>query len=386
MPRSRLVSIAPLLAFLAYGCSGTSSTSGFGTQEGTDGSAGDGSSSGNGLNGGDDDSGGSPGNLGSTDAGPQEDTGAPQLDATTTITTTIYANTDDSLYSMDPKTKAVTLIGKFAGLGGGTGDTSITDCAVNAAGDVYVNSESVVYHAALPSAAGGTVQLTKVAAISLKSGQRFYALAFAPLGVLGAGEALVGGDGNGELWSIDPTSGATRDLGNFGGDPNDPKALLALSGDIVFYVDAQGKATGMATIRSCAKSGTKLTCSKTSDYLAGIDMTALAAAFTSGTPAQSLLGGVYGGSSTSTGSGTGKGDLFGVGAWEGFVYAFARAQSGTSGSPAALYAIDTTSGAASSVPGTFSFTNGWSGAGVTTKVTISIPSPPPPPPQPPPPK
>ena len=34
-----------------------------------------------------------------------------------TVKTTIYANTDDSLYSMDPTTNAVTLIGTFAGRG-----------------------------------------------------------------------------------------------------------------------------------------------------------------------------------------------------------------------------------------------------------------------------
>src|SRR5262245_30357185 len=38
----------------------------------------------------------------------------------TTTTITIYANTDDTLYSMDPQSHAVTLLGKFAGIGGGT--------------------------------------------------------------------------------------------------------------------------------------------------------------------------------------------------------------------------------------------------------------------------
>ena len=72
---------------------------------------------------------------------------------------------------MDPQSKAVTLIGTFAGLGGGTGDTSITDLAVNAAGDVYVNSEVVIYKAALPAGGTGSVALTKVATIAAQSDQ-----------------------------------------------------------------------------------------------------------------------------------------------------------------------------------------------------------------------
>jgi hypothetical protein len=284
--------------------------------------------------------------------------------------TTIYANTDDSLYSMDPKTQAVTLIGKFTGIGGGSNDSTITDCAVDANDDVYVNSESVVYKAKLPQGSG-TVSLTKVAMIATQPGQRFYALAFAPAGALGAGETLVGGDGNGELWSIDTTNGATKHLGNFGKEPGNATCTLGLSGDIVFYTAANAKPTGLATIRANGGSS----CSTTTDYLAGIDMAALASAFSSGTPAPSLLAGIYGGGATSAGAGTGYTELFGLGAWEGSVYAFARA---SGGKPPALISVDTQTGKGQPLGGTFNFTNGWSGAGVTTKVTINVPPPPPP--------
>src|SRR5262245_34985789 len=60
-----------------------------------------------------------------------------------TTSTTVYANTDDALYSMDPKTHAVTLIGKLAGVSGSSTDKDVTDCAVNANGDVYVNTMTV---------------------------------------------------------------------------------------------------------------------------------------------------------------------------------------------------------------------------------------------------
>jgi hypothetical protein len=353
---------ALLLSLVVIGCS-AKTTSGFDDPGGspTDGDAGTTSSSSGGS------SSGAPPALGG-------DAGTPSPpDGSVVVTTTIYANTDDSLYSMDPQTQAVTLIGKFTGTGGGTNDGTVTDVAVNAAGDVYVNTESVVYRATLPSGAGA-VQLAKIATISLKQGQRFYALAFAPAGALGSDEVLIGGDGTGEVWSIDTSSGATKHLGNFGKDPRDATKVLALSGDLVFYLDASSKPTGLATIRSCASGGAS--CDHTSDFLAGVDMTALATAYTSGTPAASLLGGIYGGSGGSIGSGVGRGDLFGLGAWQGNVYSFARSASGT---PAQLLTVDTTSGKGSALPATFSFTNGWSGAGVTTKVTINVPPPPPPP-------
>jgi hypothetical protein len=272
---------------------------------------------------------------------------------------------------MDPKTHAVTLIGKFAGVSGTSTDKDVTDCAVNANGDVYVNTMTVIYKAALPQGPG-TVQLTKVAKIATQSGQVFFALAFTPAGVLGSGEVLIGGDDSGELWSIEPTSGATKHLGNFGKDPNSTTRVLALSGDMVFYMDASNQPTGLATIRSCASGGTN--CTATSDYLAAIDMTALTHAYATGIPAASLLAGIYGGGSGKTGTGTGIGDLFGVGIWQGEVYAFKRDQAS---SPAAFVSVDTQSGKASALAGSFNFTNGWSGAGVTTKVTGSIPPPPP---------
>lgn len=290
---------------------------------------------------------------------------------TATSVITIYANTDDSLYTLDPKTNAVSLVGKFTGLGGGSDDDSATDVAVNAEGVVYVNSESVIYKATLPTGGSGSVALAKVASIALKSSQKFYALAFAPVGTLGAGETLVGGDGNGELWSIDTTTGATRDLGNFGPNPDKPSDILALSGDIVFYKGADGSPTGLATIRSCSKSGSS--CTKTDDYLAGIDMTALVAAYTSGTPATSLLSGIYGGGSGTAGAGTGFAELFGLGAWEGNVYGFGRSQGS---SPPDLVTISPTTGAGTVLSSAFGFTNGWSGAGVTTTTTVTIAAPP----------
>ena len=108
-------------------------------------------------------------------------------------------------------------------------------------------------------------------------------------------------------------------------------------------------------------------------------MTALKTAYTSGTPATSLLGGIYGGSSTGPGNGTSFADVFGLAAWNSTVFGFTRY---TKTAAPTLITIDTTSGVGKEVQ-TFTFpsNDGWSGAGVSTKVTISVPKPPPPPAQ-----
>jgi hypothetical protein len=283
-------------------------------------------------------------------------------DATTTVTT-IYADTDDTLYTLDPATNVITMVGAFTGFAQGE---AATDCAVDGEGNVYINSEVAVYKAVLPSGAG-SVALTSRVAITVQSDQSFYALAFAPAGVLGTGETLVGGDNNGEVWAIDPTTGATQDLGNFGENPSKEGDILGLSGDIVFYIDASGAPTGLATIRSCDSKGED--CGTKDDYLAGIDMSALQQAYTSHTPATSLLAGVYGGGTGSVGNGTGYGELFGLGAWQGSVFGFAH-------DPAQLILINAASGVGTPVSSTMP-DSGWAGAGVTTKTTITVAAPPP---------
>jgi hypothetical protein len=284
-------------------------------------------------------------------------------------TTTVYAHTDTTLYSLNVTSLAVTEIGAFTGLGGKSGDDSITDLAVNAAGEVFVNSETVVYRAALPSGGTGSVALTQVATIAVGSGQDFYALAFTPKDALGAGtgEVLIGGDENGVLWAIDQSSGATKNLGSFGANPSDATQTMELSGDVVFYTNA-GKATGLATVRSCT---TK--CNGATDYLVGIDMTALASAYSSGTPAATLNAGFYGAASSSdTGPGIGYKEVFGLGAWNGSVFGFTHESPitlltiGTSGSSAGVGAV---------APGNTS-SSGWAGAGVTSSVTVTIAPPP----------
>jgi hypothetical protein len=364
----------------ALACSGSPNQSGFsggsgGSGGGSNSSGGGSNSSGGGSSSGNSSGSGSGSFGNSSSSGGSSDAGG---DAIVTVKTTIYAHSDDTLYSVDPTTNAVTEIGPIAGADAEGGPGTMTDCAVDANGDVYLNSESAVYKATLPSSTPGTVNITQVA--SLPSGTYFYALAFAPVGALDANnETLVGGDSKGDLYYINTSSGAITNLGGFGNDASNAcgtgPCVFELSGDIVFYNDAMGNATGLATIRSCP-SGKSSGC--TADWLAGVNMANLKTAYTSGTPAATLLAGIYGGNGANLGPGTGYHDVFGLGAWNTEVFGFTRHT--TSQATPMLITINTTSGAGTMVSNNFSFTNGWSGAGVTTKVTITVPPPPPPPP------
>jgi hypothetical protein len=227
-----------------------------------------------------------------------------------------------------------------------------------------VNTECAIYSAAVPTTPG-PVPLTLVTTIT--GTNDFYALAFAPVGVLGTGEGLVAGDSNGELWYID-TSGASatpQDIGGFGTQSSTGKAW-ALSGDLAFYVQGTTPA-GVATIRYKTGGSTA-----NNDVLVGIDVTAMTANFNGHTNSASLNLGEYG-------TGTGFGDLFGVGVVGSSVYAFSRSHgSGSTASPAQLIQIGS-SGTGMSLSTFSNITEGWSGAGVTTKVTVTINPPPNPP-------
>jgi hypothetical protein len=341
------------------GNTGSSSGSSSGTSGGSSGTAGSSSGSSSGGS-----SGGSSGaGSGSGSSSGVAEGGAPAV---------VYAHTDTVLYSVDPATNVVTMIGTMSGLSGAVNDNAVTDLAIDASGNVWVNSATVLYRATLPAGGTGTVMLQKV--VTIGSTNKFFALGFAPAGALASGEVLIAGDSTGSLYSIDTGSGATVDLGSFGPDPSIAGNVFELSGDVVFYIDSTSTPRGLATIRSCTATG--LSCG--ADYLAAVNMTNLKAAITSGMPATTLLGGIYGGSGSTPGKGTLFHDVFGLAAWNGTVYGFAR-YSATQ--PAALISIDATmdatSGQGTIVQMGFGFTNGWSGAGITSSASVTVTQPPP---------
>jgi len=292
--------------------------------------------------------GGAGGDGSSGDGGPSPFKDGSASDSSTGGPPLIYSHTDTELYTMDPSSMAVTLVGTFSD---GTSTLgSVTDLAVNAAGDVWVNTAGSVYRAAVPSAPG-PVQLTKVTDITLKASQKFYALGFTLAGTLGPDEKLVAGDNLGQLYAIE-SNGTTTALGDFGTDAKGN--TYELSGDVMFFA-VNGLPRGLATLRSCK--GT--TCVATNDILAEIDVPAMQAAYTSKTPGNMRKGFL--------GSGTGYGKLFGIGAWNDSVYAFSRV--GTT--PAQLVQIGA-NGVGKVLQSFPQVAAGWSGAGVTTSASVTI--------------
>ena len=123
---------------------------------------------------------------------------------------------------LDPTNPAlpVTVIGDFDCINssGNTGtDTSMNDIAVDAQGSLWGVSAHAVHPLTIQ---GSTVHCEQQISIQSTTA-RFYALTFAPVGVLSTtAEVLVAGDSAGALWSIDAGGNITQH-GKFGPVPAD---------------------------------------------------------------------------------------------------------------------------------------------------------------------
>jgi hypothetical protein len=242
----------------------------------------------------------------------------------------------------------------------------MTDIAVNEAGDIYgvstvPSAEGHVYQLTLPLTGAGAV--TTTVKRNILASVKFFALAFAPKGVLDADEVLVAGDNQGTLWQV-PTGGAMpTKIGDFGrvnsGDPGGGNAgdSWQLSGDLVFFSN-KGSPIGLATVRACSS---LTNCVQNNDVVVEIDMTKLALKTATTNVKKRFLGA------------TGHARLFGVGAWDNSLFGFQRANSTTK---AQLIEVSLDTGKATVLrdfPEVSDAGNGWSGAGVTTAAKISVP-------------
>jgi len=292
----------------------------------------------------------------------------PPTDAITGSPSRVYANTDKDLYQMDPATKAVTKIGSFVGPAGAAFTDTMTDVAVNADGKLWGNSVGKVFELTLPPSGSGDVVATQ--RVSIPSGLRFYALAFAPKGVLGPNEELIGGDAAGDIYWI-PASGTPTKIGGFGtvaaGDPGLGAAgnFWQLSGDIAFFLN-DGAPIGLATLRPCTTDGDPSTCKNGNDVVVEIDVAALSKKSATSNLKKRFIGA----------SGTGFGRLYGVGAWGDKIYAFQRISTTGGMTTALLVEVSLADGKGTMVkdfPDVAAAKNGWSGAGVTTSARVFIP-------------
>ena len=220
----------------------------------------------------------------------------------------VYAHTSNVLYRVDPDTLAVTQIAPF-GWPMGHFD-QMTDIAVDKDGKITGVSFNTVY-----SVDATTAACTYLAPLT----NSFNGLSYVP----GAGpevpEMLVGTTLDGSVWSVDPVTGATVQVGNYGFG-------WTSSGDIV-------SVEGFGTVATVKASGVG------PDLLARIDPVTFNA--------------------TPIGTGTGVGDIWGLGFWKGKIFGFSG--------HGQFVLIDATTGVAEVLPGTSPI---WWGAGVTTSAPI----------------
>ncbi len=122
----------------------------------------------------------------------------------------VYGHSADTLYRLDPNTKAVTTIGAFNGC------SSVIDIAIDATSRLFGTTSTSLY-----AIDKGTAKCTHVA-----SGSYPNSLSFVPKGTVDANvEALVGYEGS-DYVRIDPSTGAKITIGSLGQG-------LTSSGDIV---------------------------------------------------------------------------------------------------------------------------------------------------------
>jgi len=220
----------------------------------------------------------------------------------------VYAHSSSELYKVDPDTLDVTLVGPF---GWPSGADSMTDIAIDKNGYMVGISFDTVY---------AVNTLTADCAYLAALDREFNGLSFVPAQEVDptGDEILVASALDGSFYEIDPGTGASTPIGNYGGG-------LTSSGDIV-------SVSGFGTVSTVKQGGLG------NDWLARVDPT---------TGVATLIGD------------TGVTDIWGVGFWGNKVFGF------TSGRTFVL--IDVTTGAASLVEtGDVS----WWGAGVTTSAPV----------------
>ncbi len=190
--------LVAILATGAFACGTSSTPSGFGNPDGSVATP-DGSS-------GDDDGGPIPclclpdGSLGVPDGSP-----------TTNQVAIVYGESPDTLYALDPLTKAVTVVGAFSG-----GCSGVEDIALDKDSNMYGTTSAALYK----------IDRATAVCTLIKNGTYPNSLSFVPAGTLDPNvEALVGYNA-GNYVRIDPTTGVVTTVGAIGGG-------FSSSGDIV---------------------------------------------------------------------------------------------------------------------------------------------------------
>jgi len=125
----------------------------------------------------------------------------------------VYGESPDTLYSLDPDTKAVSVVGVFSGC------TGVEDIALDKDSNMYGTTSDGLY----------AIDRTSAKCTLIATGTYPNSLSFVPAGTLDPNvEALVGYNGS-DYVRIDPTSGVVTTVGSIGSG-------LSSSGDIVSVI------------------------------------------------------------------------------------------------------------------------------------------------------
>jgi hypothetical protein len=223
----------------------------------------------------------------------------------------VYGHSDTVLYTVDPTSYAVQMVAPFGWPTGSEGE-QMTDIAIDQNGNMIGISFDAVY-----SINKTTAACNYLAAFA---GDDFNGLSFIAGATIDPGaEVLVGADEDGDVYSIDPMTGAQTQIGSYGNG-------LGSSGDLVSVAGAT-----YATVRSEA----------TNDQLVEIDGSTGAVIKTIGD--------------------TGVANIWGLGYWKQKLFGFTESNG--------LVILDITNGSSTSVAGS---DISWYGAGVTTAAPTTI--------------
>lgn len=223
----------------------------------------------------------------------------------------VYAQTESTLFRVDPDSLAITKVGDF-GWPPSVFTDSMTDIAIDQTGTMIGISASRVYRVDTATAA--------CTLLSSNLSGLFNGLSFVPASMLGmtGDDVLVGTrHDDGKVFRIDPMTGAATDIGDMG-------STFMSSGDLVAVA-------GFGTVQTVV--------GNSSDVLAKLASNSFAA--------------------TPIGSGTGFSDIWGVAFWKNKIYGF------TDGGDFVL--IDPATGVATRVTST---SHAWWGAAVTTLAPV----------------
>lgn len=126
----------------------------------------------------------------------------------------VYAHSPDTLYALDPKTKAVTVIGPF------TGCSEVIDIALDKSSTMFATTLDGLYR----------IERTNAECTQIETGSYPNSLSFVPAGTLDANvEALVGYVGD-QYVRIDEASGAITTVGSIGGGYSSSGDIVSVAG------------------------------------------------------------------------------------------------------------------------------------------------------------